>query len=98
MKPSSNTGIITSSRLDREVRQLMIVHSVSLENFKSIGCYPENEVLIEPNITAIIGKNECGKSNILEGLSQINFLRRNNAAFSDDKKTGSPLQQDLLDI
>ena len=61
----------------------MYIHSVKLINFKSIGDYPEAEVILEPRVTAIIGKNESGKSNVLEGLSYINFYRRNQAAFAD---------------
>lgn len=49
----------------------MYIHSVKLINFKSIGDYPEAEVILEPRVTAIIGKNESGKSNVLEGLSYI---------------------------
>ena len=64
----------------------MYIHSVSLENFKSIGHYPENEIIVEPRITAIIGKNESGKSNVLEGLSLIDFRKANSAAFSEDIK------------
>lgn len=52
----------------------MYIHSVKLINFKSIGDYSEVEVILEPRVTAIIGKNESGKSNVLEGLSYINFL------------------------
>ena len=55
----------------------MYIHSVKLINFKSIGDYPEAEVILEPRVTAIIGKNESGKSNVLEGLSYIDFLKRN---------------------
>ena len=62
----------------------MYVHSVKLINFKSIGDYPEAEVILEPNITAIIGKNESGKSNVLDGLSRIRFRARNAAAFNSD--------------
>lgn len=60
----------------------MYVHSVKLVNYKSIGDYPESEVIIEPRVTAIIGKNESGKSNILDGLSRISFTTRNPDAFS----------------
>ena len=59
----------------------MYVHSVKLVNYKSIGDYAESEVIIEPRVTAIIGKNESGKSNILDGLSRINFTVRNSDAF-----------------
>ena len=52
----------------------MHIHSVKLINFKSIGDYPESEVILEPRVTAIIGKNESGKSNVLEGLSYIDFF------------------------
>lgn len=62
----------------------MYIHSVKLINFKSIGDYTESEIILEPNITAIIGKNESGKSNILDGLSRINFLKSNPSAFSPD--------------
>ena len=61
----------------------MYIHSVKLINFKSIGDYPEVEVILEPRVTAIIGKNKSGKSNVLEGLSYINFLKRNQAAFTE---------------
>ena len=59
----------------------MYVHSVKLVNFKSFGDYPENEVILEPRITAIIGKNESGKSNVLDGLSHITFLSKMRTAF-----------------
>lgn len=60
----------------------MYIHSVKLINFKSIGNYPEAEIILEPKVTAIIGKNESGKSNVLDGLSRINFLKANSSAFS----------------
>ena len=60
----------------------MYVHSVKLINYKSIGDYDESEIIIEPRVTAIIGKNESGKSNILDGLSRIKFNARNPDAFS----------------
>lgn len=62
----------------------MYVHSVKLTNFKSIGDYPKSEIILEPRITAIIGKNESGKSNVLDGLSRIRFRVRNATAFSQD--------------
>ena len=61
----------------------MYIHSVKLINFKSIGDYLEAEVILEPRVTAIIGKNESGKSNVLEGLSYIDFLKRNQVAFAE---------------
>ncbi len=52
-------------------------------NFKSIG-EKDNNIILEPRITAIIGKNESGKSNILEGLSYISFDSNMNIAFTND--------------
>ncbi|GJM57528.1 hypothetical protein EROP_12210 [Erysipelotrichaceae bacterium OPF54] len=60
----------------------MYIHSVKLINYKSIGDYPESEIILEPGITVIIGKNESGKSNVIDGLSKINFLTINEDAFS----------------
>lgn len=62
----------------------MYIHSIKLTNYKSIGNYNENEIIIEPRVTAIIGKNESGKSNVLEGMSKIRFLSRNEAAFLEE--------------
>ena len=52
----------------------MRLHSVKLNNYKSMREKEHNEIIIEPNITAIIGMNESGKSNILSGISKISFL------------------------
>lgn len=62
----------------------MYVHSVKLVNFKSIGNYDEAEVILEERVTAIIGKNESGKSNVLDGLARVNLLKRNQNAFADE--------------
>lgn len=64
----------------------MKIHSVKLANFKSIGEYRNNEVIIEPKVTTIIGQNESGKSNVLLGLSKINFISNNNSAYNEDVK------------
>lgn len=62
----------------------MYIHSVKLANFKSIGDYAESEIILEPNVTAIIGKNESGKSNIIDGLSRISFQKSNSSAFAPE--------------
>ena len=61
----------------------MYIHSVTLKNYKSIG-EEKNEVILEPKITTIIGKNESGKSNVLEGLSRISLLGDMQNAFNAD--------------
>ena len=63
----------------------MYIHSVKLVNYKSIGNYDEAEVIIEPTVTAIIGKNESGKSNVLDGLSQIDFMGNKATAYAPEK-------------
>lgn len=59
----------------------MYIHSVRLCNYKSFGDYPENEVILEPKVTAIIGKNESGKSNVISGLGQIDFRKKRNRSY-----------------
>lgn len=54
----------------------MKVKSVKINNFKSIGTV-HNRLIVEPDITPIIGKNESGKSNILESLNCIDLLNFN---------------------
>ena len=62
----------------------MKIHSVKLVNFKSIGEYGNNEIIIEPEVTAIIGQNESGKSNVLLGLSKIDFINNKNSSYNED--------------
>ena len=50
----------------------MLLKSAKISNFKSIGT--ENNVLyVEDSVTALIGKNESGKSNVLESLGLVNL-------------------------
>lgn len=58
--------------------------SVTIKNFKSIGEYEQSRIIIEPDVTAIIGKNESGKSNIIEALSFISFTKTMENAFQRD--------------
>lgn len=58
--------------------------SVAIKNFKSIGEYEQSKVIIEPDVTAIIGKNESGKSNIIEALSYLSFKKITEEAFQRD--------------
>lgn len=61
----------------------MYIHSVKVSNFKSIKNV-DNEIIIEPRITAIIGKNESGKSNVVESLSCLSPNYNVSAAFSHE--------------
>ena len=53
----------------------MQIHSVKLINYKSIGNYPESEIIIEPNVTAIIGKNESGKQTFSRAYRKFHLRR-----------------------
>ena len=70
----------------------MYIHSVKLINYKSIGDYQESEIIIEPTVTAIVGKNESGKSNVLDGLSQIDFISNKATAYTPEKLNRSALE------
>lgn len=61
----------------------MYIHSVLLNNYKSIG-EDKNVIILEPRVTTIIGRNESGKSNVLEGLSHISLLGNMQSAFHAD--------------
>lgn len=50
----------------------MRIASVLINNYKSIGT-EKNCLLLEDDVTALIGKNDCGKSNVLEILGAISF-------------------------
>ena len=43
-----------------------------INNYKSIGV-EKNVLVLEDDVTALIGKNDCGKSNVLEILGAISF-------------------------
>ena len=76
----------------------MYVHSVQLVNYKSFGNYNESEVILEPRITAIIGKNESGKSNVLEGLSRIYFITPMSSVYSTDNKNRRCGEKDKIEF
>lgn len=73
----------------------MYIHSVKLINFKSIGDYPESEIILEPKVTSIIGKNESGKSNVINGLAHLSLITNDNTAFSPEliNRIGSDQKQ-----
>lgn len=49
----------------------MRIQSVKINNYKSLG--EENNLIYFSDTTCIIGKNESGKTNIIEALSEIKF-------------------------
>ncbi|MBP3630780.1 MAG: AAA family ATPase, partial [Clostridia bacterium] len=51
----------------------MIIKSAEINKFKSINT-ENNMVFFDKTVTALIGKNESGKSNILESIGLIKNL------------------------
>lgn len=49
----------------------MKLKSIKIENYKSFG--NENNTLILENINTVIGKNESGKTNLIDCLSKIDL-------------------------
>lgn len=62
--------------------------SVKIEDYKSFG--KDNNILIIDDLNTIIGKNESGKSNLIECLSEIDLTGIKNTSFFKkfDKHTG----------
>lgn len=66
----------------------MKITGVRINNYKSIGS-TENFLSIEPRVTALIGKNESGKSNILEALGKLSFDKPLGANYINNKNRGA---------
>lgn len=58
---------------------MMKLKSVKIEDYKSFG--KDNNILIIDDLNTIIGKNESGKSNLIECLSEIDFTGIKNTSF-----------------
>ena len=50
----------------------MKISKITINNYKSIG-KSKNVLNLEEGVTALIGKNESGKSNVLDAISAISF-------------------------
>lgn len=66
----------------------MKITGVKINNYKSIGS-TENFLSIEPRVTALIGKNESGKSNILEALGKLSFDKPLSTNYINNKNRGA---------
>lgn len=67
----------------------MKIKSIKIENYKSFA--EENNVLILEDLNTIIGKNESGKSNLIECLSGISLRGESDISFFQkfNKNTGN---------
>lgn len=66
----------------------MKITGVKINNYKSIGP-TENFLSIESKVTALIGKNESGKSNILKAVGQLSFDRPLSSNYINSKNRGA---------
>lgn len=63
----------------------ILIQKVNLVNYKSVGDKEDYTLIVEPKCTAIVGKNESGKSNVISGLSELNLKSINSQAFNPEK-------------
>lgn len=65
----------------------MKITGYKINNYKSIGT-DENYLTIEPKVTALIGKNESGKSNIIEAIGKLSFFTPMSKNYMSNKNRG----------
>ena len=69
----------------------MKVKSIKIENFKSIA--EENNRIDLESINTIVGKNESGKSNLIEAIGKLNLTGINDTNYfknNNKNTTGKP--------
>ncbi|MDR3293347.1 MAG: AAA family ATPase [Clostridiales bacterium] len=59
----------------------MVVKNATIYNFKSLG-NQKNRIQIEKDVTVLLGKNESGKSNILNAMNSLNLKQIEKEKFS----------------
>lgn len=62
----------------------MVVKEVIINNYKSIG-NNRNKLIVDEHVTALIGKNESGKSNILEAIGEQQIVDKLNPQIFNNK-------------
>lgn len=69
----------------------MYFTKVQINNFKSIG-EEKNNFAISDRVTTVIGKNESGKTNIIDALSFMNFSAKPDFNKYKNKRTSNPVK------
>src|SRR5699024_2547769 len=68
----------------------MTISKIIINNYKSIG--DVNNVLhLDQNITTIIGKNESGKSNVLEAIGALPYFNNTKSEYYTHNKNRNSL-------
>ncbi len=62
----------------------MKIIGLKINNYKSIGSN-NNYLSLEPKVTALVGKNESGKSNILEAVGKLSFEKPISSNYLNNK-------------
>ena len=73
----------------------MIIKSIQINNYKSIGM-EQNKLILSETLTPLIGKNGSGKSNIINALSEIDLKNKMNKAFIDINLNRINYQEDPI--
>ncbi|KGP73715.1 AAA family ATPase [Pontibacillus yanchengensis] len=66
----------------------MKIVGFNINNYKSLGS-KENYLSVEPKVTALIGKNESGKSNILEAVGNLSFEKLISSSYFNNTNRGA---------
>lgn len=62
----------------------MIIKNIIINNYKSIG-NKRNKLEVDEYVTVLIGKNESGKSNILEAIGEQQIVNKLNPQIFNNK-------------
>lgn len=66
----------------------MNINFITINNYKSIGS-ERNTLFLDSGTTAIIGKNESGKSNVLEAIGNLPYFNKPNPSYYYNKNRSS---------
>jgi predicted ATP-dependent endonuclease of OLD family len=61
---------------------------IKINNYKSLGL-KNNYLSVNPKVTALIGKNESGKSNVLEAIGKLSFQEPISSSYLNNRNRGS---------
>ena len=72
----------------------MKLRTVKINNYKSFG--EEDNVLFIDKLNVIIGKNESGKSNLIDALANINYIGATDKEYFSNKNVKSSKNLNII--
>lgn len=72
----------------------MKLKTIKINNYKSFG--EEDNVLFIDKLNAIIGKNESGKSNLIDALTNINYIGATDKEYFNNKNVKSSKNLNII--